>query len=162
MKQLLPICLVALAGLAATATAAFAPGGTAFTKRVETALLSEPKTLAAAVARVPYARALKVDEVRGAWVHVSDGTHAGWVFGGNLASSKPSETRGLDGLPLAASATSASAAARPLAPAAIDYADRRGIQDAAEDLQWLDEQSDTVTKEDVRAFLQDQRKGEYQ
>lgn len=163
MTTIRPLTLLGVAlAAAASAAGAFAPGDTAYTKRIETALLSEPKVLAAPVARIAYANTLKVEEVRGAWVRVSAGAKAGWVFAGNLANAKPSETRGLDGLPLAASATSATAAARPLAPVARDYADRHGKPDAAADLQWLTEQTAALTPADVQAFLQAQKKGEYQ
>lgn len=154
-----------LATLLATAVAlpaAFAPGGTAYTKRVETALLTEPKMLAAPVTRLTYAKKLKVEEVSGAWVRVSTGPQAGWIFGGNLAEEKPSETRGLDGLPIAASATSASAAARPLVPAAEEYSERHALGHAAEDLAWLTQQDATLTPAAVQEFMQAQKKGEFQ
>lgn len=156
------LLLLALASTSTVAFAAFNPGGAAFTKRVETALLAEPKLTAETVARLPYARELKVREVRGGWVRVSAGKIAGWVFAGNLAEAKPSETRGLDGLPLEAADTSATAAARPLAPAAVDYAERKGLGPAAEDIKWLEQQSDALTAADIQAFLQQQKKGEYQ
>lgn len=142
--------------------AAFAPGGEAFTKRVETALLAEPNALAKPVARVGYAQSLKVETVKGAWLRVSDGKTSGWVFAGNLAEEKPSETRGLDGLPVAASETTAAAAARPLVPAAEDYSTRRGLGKAAEDLAWLSQQAGVVKPDDVKAFLQEKKKGEFQ
>lgn len=142
--------------------AAFAPGGAAYTKRVETALLAQPTMLATPVGRVAYAQQLKVEEIKGAWLKVSDGRKSGWVFSGNLAEEKPSETRGLDGLPVAASETSAAAAARPLVPAAEEYSTRRGLGKAAEDIAWLNQQAGAVQADDVKAFLQEQKKGEYQ
>lgn len=142
--------------------AAFAPGGAAFTKRVETALLAEPTMLATPVTRIGYAQQLKVETVKGAWIKVTDGKKSGWVFAGNLAEEKPSETRGLDGLPVPASETSAAAAARPLVPAAEEYSARRGLGKAAEDLTWLNQQAGAVKPEDVKAFLQEKKKGEYQ
>ena len=151
-----------LLGTAAVAAAALRVGDAAFTKRVETALLAEPRPMAAPVTQLPYAREVKVQEVQGAWVRVASGAQSGWVFSGNLASAKPSETRGLDGLPLAAAETSATAAARPLAQAAVDYAGRRGLGHAAEDLHWLEEQAHRVTPEEVQAFLETERKGEFQ
>jgi hypothetical protein len=152
---------VALA-LAPVLTAALAVGGAAYTKRAETALLAEPQMLATPVARIAYAKKLKVEAVKGPWVRVSEGKSAGWVFSGNLAEEAPSETRGLDGLPLAASETSAAAAARPLVPAAEEYAARHGLAQPAEDLKWLAEQKAATKPEDVQAFLKEQRKGEYQ
>jgi len=154
-----------LATLLATVTllpAAFAPGGEAYTKRVETALLAEPNMVAATVSRMGYAKKLKVEAVKGAWVRVSDGKTAGWVFAGNLAEEQPSEIRGLDGLPVAASETTAAAAARPLVPAAEEYSARRGLTKAADDLTWLTQQSAAITPADVKAFLQEKKKGEYQ
>jgi hypothetical protein len=154
-----------LAASLATVTllpAAFAPGAAAFTKRVETALLAEPNMLAKPVARLGYAKQLKVEAVKGAWLRVSDGKDAGWVFSGNLAEEKPSETRGLDGLPVAASETTAAAAARPLIPAAEEYSVRRGLTHAAGDLTWLNQQAAAVSPADVKAFLQENKKGEYQ
>lgn len=142
--------------------AAFAPGGSAFTKRVETALHAEPNMFAPSVTRVGYAQQLKVDAVRGAWIKVTYGKNSGWVFAGNLAEEKPSETRGLDGLPVPASETTAAAAARPLVPAAEEYSTRRGLGKAAEDMTWLNQQAGTVKPDDVKAFLQEKKKGEYQ
>ncbi len=157
-------CVAALVLLTATAglSAAFSPGGAAYTKRVETALLSEPKMLATPTTRLPYATKLKVEQIQGAWLRVSDGKKSGWVFGGNLANEKPSETRGLDGLPLAASQTSAATAARPLMPASEQYSGRHGLQSAAADLTWLEQQRASISPEQVQAFLKSHKKGEYQ
>lgn len=149
-------------GTMAVLSAAFSAGGTAYTKRVETALLSEPKVLAAPVARVPYARKLKVEETQGAWLRVSDGKKTGWVFAGNLSDTKPSETRGLDGLPLAASQTSAATAARPLTPTSEQYSQRHGLMSAATDLAWLQSQQAKISPDAVQAFLREQKKGEFQ
>lgn len=153
--------IMAWCALATALLAAFAPGGTAYTKRVETALLSEPQMLATPVARLAYAKALKVEAVKGAWVRVSEGKNSGWVFGGNLAEEKPSEVRGLDGLPFAASETSAAAAARPLMPASEEYSTRHSLGKAAEDLTWLAQQKAASPPAAVQAFLQEQKKGEF-
>jgi hypothetical protein len=163
MKTRSPALLVALASVIAPAVlfAAFAVGGTAYTKRPETSLLAEPQPLAAAVARVGYAQDLKVEELRGAWLRVTDGKSGGWVFAGNLAEEKPSEVRGLDGLPVEASETTATTAARPLIPAAEEYSARRGLTSAADDLVWLNQQVAAVTPTEVKTFLQEQKKGEF-
>src|SRR5262245_61867318 len=154
---------VALSGVAAPAivVAALAVGGVAYTKRPETKLLAEPKPLAEPTARVGYARPLKILEVRGSWLRVSDDKSSGWVFVGNVAEEKPSETRGLDGLPIAASETTATAAARPLVPAAEEYSTRHGLANAADDLAWLTRQVAAITLEAVQEFLQAQKKGEF-
>jgi hypothetical protein len=157
-------CAWLVTGLA-TATlspAAFAPGGAAYTKRAEPALLSEPQMLATPVARIPYARQLKVDAVKGAWLKVSEGEKAGWVFGGNLAEEKPSEKEGVDGLSFAPSETSAAAAARPLMPAAEEYSARHNLAKPADDMKWLTEQKSKVDAAAVQEFLKEQKKGEFQ
>lgn len=142
--------------------AAFAVGGAVYTKRPDTPLLKEPKPLAESVAKLPYAQSLKIEKIQGPWLHVSDGKNAGWIFAGNLAEEKPSEVRGLDGLPVAAAETTATAAARPLVPAAEEYSSRRGLTKASDDLTWLNQQQGKITPADVTAFLQEKKKGEYQ
>jgi hypothetical protein len=151
-----------LLATAAGVQAALTTGGTAYTKHFKTTLLAEPSPLAAPAGEVAFARKLAVKEVRGKWVRVSDGPATGWVFAGNLAEEKPSETKGLDGLPVAASQTTATAAARPLTPAANDYADRRNLVDARRDLDWLNAECRAVTEADVKEFLQQGKKGEFQ
>jgi hypothetical protein len=44
----------------------------------------------------------------------------------------------------------------------VDYAQRKGLGQAAEDIKWLEAQSDAITADDVQGFLEQQRKGEYQ
>ena len=158
----IPLLVATAVLLALPAYAGFAPGGTAYTKRFETTLLAEPSPLAAALARIAYAHKLKVEEVRGLWLRVSEGKTVGWVFAGNLTEQKPAENKGLDGLPIAASETSATAAARPLAPAAADYAGRRGLAQARGDVEWMEHTSDAITSAQVQAFRQAQKKGEFQ
>lgn len=160
-RSLALLAVITGASVPAALLAAFAVGGTAFTKRPETTLLAEPQPFAEPAARLGYAQSLNIQEVRGAWLRVTDGKSAGWVFGGNLAEEKPSEVRGLDGLPVEASETTATTAARPLIPAAEEYSARRGLTKAADDLTWLNQQSAAITPADVKAFLTEQKKGEF-
>jgi hypothetical protein len=156
----LPLLLAATA-LAAPAHA-YAPGGAAYTKRVDTALLADPSPLAQAVGHVGFAQKLAVDEVKGVWLRVRGGPAAGWVFAGNVAAQKPSENKGADGLPIEAAETSATAAARPLAPAANDFAQRRNLGQAREDLDWLIQFDGSITPADISAYMQEHKKGEFQ
>jgi len=158
--RLWPVALLLAAGV--PLDAALSAGGTAYTKRLETKLLAEPSALSAPVGTLGFARPVKIAEARGAWLRVSDGPAAGWVFAGNLSETKPAEGKGLDGLGLAASSTTATAAARPLTPAADDYAARHNLTNARDDLNWLLAQCHAVTPTQVEAFLKEQRKGEYQ
>jgi hypothetical protein len=148
--------------LCATALLAYEAGGFAYTKRVETKLLAEPKPLAEAAGTLPFGRKVKIETVQGAWLRISDGPAAGWVFAGNLSATKPDEGKGLDGVPLLASKTTATAAARPLTPAAAEYASRRNLTNAREDLDWLLTECHALTPEEVEAFLQEKKKGEFQ
>lgn len=153
-----------LAALAAAVTlqAAIAAGGLAFTKRLETNLLAEPNPLAAVSAKVGYAKQLRIEEARGAWLKVSEGANAGWVFAGNVSATEIKEGRGPAGLGLNAGATTVTAAARGLSEEASDYAKRRKLTNARDDLAWLFEQSAALTPEGVETFLQEKKLGEYQ
>lgn len=160
LARLWPVALLLATGV--PLDAALTAGGTAYTKRVETNLLAEPAPLAAVKSRVAFGRKLKIEEAKGPWLRVSDGPAAGWVFAGNLSETKPAEGKGLDGLGLAASSTTATAAARPLTPAADDYAARHNLTNARDDLNWLLAQCHALKPAEVEAFLKEQRKGEYQ
>lgn len=160
LVRLWPAALLLAA--AVPAEAALTAGGAAYTKKYETNLLAEPSPLAAVTGKLAFGRALKVNEARGAWFKVADGAKTGWVFAGNLSEAKPAEGRGLDGLGVSASNTTATAAARPLTPAADDYAVRRNLANARDDLNWLLAQCHGITAADVEAFLKEQKKGEFQ
>ena len=161
--RLLRTCLILLLGLAATVAAfAYKVGDEAYTKRLETILRTEPRALAEESARLGHARKVKVEEVRGSWLLVSERRIRGWVFAGNLSDTKPADPKGTDGLGLAASKTTATAAARPLTPAAANYAKSKNLLQAGDDLDWLLAQCAQLTPADLDAFLQEHRKGEYQ
>ena len=155
--------LMLLLGIAGTVAAlAYTVGSEAYTKRLETILRAEPRALAEESGRIGYARKLKVVEVRGNWLLVSERNIRGWVFAGNLADTKPVEKKGTDGLGLAASKTTATAAARPLTPAAANYAEANNLMQAGDDLDWLLAQCAELSPADLDAFLQEHRKGEHQ
>jgi hypothetical protein len=158
--RLCPLALLLAAAVGAEA--ALVAGGIAYTKNLETRLLAEPRPLAAVNGKLRYASKLKVQESTGSWLRVSDGTVTGWVFAGNLSETMPAEIKGSDGLGLSASTTTATAAARPLTPAANDYAVRRNLGSARNDLDWLLYQCRTFTPAQVDAFLQAEKKGEFQ
>jgi len=151
-----------LLATAAVAQAAITAGSTAYTKRFKTILLAEPSPLAAPAGEVAFARKLTVKEVHGNWLRVTDGSAKGWVFVGNISDTKPADIKGTDGMAVAASQTTATAAARPLTPAANDYADRRNLGDARHDLDWLNAQCGKISNTEVENFLQEKKKGEFQ
>ena len=162
MKRNIPAAALLAALATASALFAYEAGGFAYTKRVETKLLAEPKPLAEAAGTLPFGRQVKIEEVQGAWLRVSEADTAGWVFKGNLATTKPEETKGLDGLGLSASQTSATAAARGLSTIVSEYATARSLATAQGDLEWVIAECATLTDEEVDAYLQAQKKGEYQ
>lgn len=150
-----------LLGLSAAATlqAALAAGGLAYSKRMETKLLADPSPLAAVNATIGYAKPLKIEEARGAWLRVSAGANAGWVFSGNVSAVEIKEPTG--GLAVNASATTVTAAARGLSEEGAAYANQHKLANARDDLNWLLEQSAAVSAEDVEGFLREKKLGEY-
>lgn len=162
MKKPIPRLLL-LAGLfAVSAFAAFEAGTFAYTKHLETKLLAEPKPLADPSGQLAFGRKVKIEQVQGAWLRVSEGAVSGWVFRGNLSVTAPDEGAKLDNAAWLASKTTATAAARPLDDTVIKYAEQRDLNQAREDLEWMQQASAEVTEEMVAQFLQDSRKGEYQ
>ncbi len=153
-----------LAGLlCATALLAYEAGGLAYTKRAETKLLAEPKPLAAVAGKLTFGKKVEIEQVQGAWLRVSDGPVGGWIFAGNLTDTKPAEVKGLlDGAPVLASQTTATAAARPLDEAAAQYAASQNLASVQEDLEWLVTTCAAITPEEVDAYLQENKKGEFQ
>jgi hypothetical protein len=142
--------------------AAFTAGGVAYTKRYKTTLLAEPSPQAKSTGELAFARKVKVEQLQGNWLRVSDGSSAGWVFLGSLSETKPDESKGLDGAPLLASSTTATAAARPLTPAADEYSQRRNLGSASDDLNWLLNTCSNITPGQVETYLKTHKKGEYQ
>ena len=141
---------------------AFSPGGVAYTKRYKTTLLAEPSPQAKSSGELAFARKVKIEQVQGNWLRVNGGAAAGWVFLGSLSETKPDESKGFDGAPLLASNTTATAAARPLTPAADEYSQRRNLGSASDDLNWLLTQCSTITQGQIETFLKTHKKGEYQ
>ncbi len=157
-----PILLTGVGLLTLPAVAALAPGGTAYTKRASTALLAQPSPMADTVATVGYGRKLSISAAQGAWLNVRDGNKSGWVFKGNVSEQKIAEVKGADGLPLEASQTTASAAARPLADGAVEYANRKGLGEARADVQWLEDVTAKISPDDIRTYMQTEKKGDCQ
>jgi hypothetical protein len=151
-------CGVALPGGAVE----FRSGETAWSKHHETALLAEPKPLSSAQATVGFAEKLEILERQGAWLRVQGVGGEGWVYHGNVAADKPELPPAASLTTLEASETDSVAAARPLTPAAADYAARHGATDAQADIDWIDAQARQVTPADHNGYMADNRKGEYQ
>jgi hypothetical protein len=151
-----------LGGLLAFSAKAFEKGDKVWSKHYETALLAEPRPLAATVASVGFGEQLKVKEVQGVWLRIKAGSAEGWVFQGNVASEEPEITPSVGMTQIAAAQTDTVAAARPLAPAAQGYAERHGESEAQADIDWVDQQAALLRHEELVAWMSEQQLGEYQ
>lgn len=156
--------ILMLASLVVTAAraAGFEEGDKVWTKQYETALLAEPKPLAAVEGTVGFAEKMKIKEVQGAWLRVKGDGAEGWVFQGNVAGEKPEIAPGAGLTTIDASQTDTVAAARPLSPAAQGYAERHGAFDAQSDIDWIDSQAALITGDELVAWMSANQLGEYQ
>jgi hypothetical protein len=136
-------------------------GQQVWSKHHETALLAEPRPLAGAQSTVGFAKELKILEVAGAWLRVRSDAAEGWVFEGNVAAHKPELPPATALTTLDASQTDTVAAARPLAPAAADYAARHGATAAQADIDWIDAEAARLPAAEVLAYMSANHKGEY-
>ena len=146
----------------ASSGAVYETGDKVWSKNHATALLAEPKPLAATVITVGFAEKFKVKEVQGVWLHIKGDKAEGWVFQGNVASEKPRNAPSVGLTQIAASQTDTVAAARPLAPAAQVYAQRHDASDAQADIDWVDLNSAMISREVMMVWMMDKQLGEYQ
>lgn len=159
LKSLIVTVTLALM-LALPAAHAIQPGGSAFTKKESTALLSAPQRDASPSGTLPFATKVKVVAVQGVWVQVSANGKTGWVFNGNLSDDKPA-AQNTSTLTTTAANTTAATAARPLSQTAKEYAGRTSQSSAVSDIEWMERVSDSVGSSAVRAYMKENRKGEY-
>jgi len=157
-----PTLLMVLTFLAsASGVLAYKKGETAYAKRADTSLLTEPKALAKAVGKAGFAEPLTITEVRGAWLQVKGKKASGWIFEGNVAVEKPTLAPAAALTTIDASKTNTVAAARPLSDAGTAYAGRHRSTNASADLDWLEAEAAKVKPEAVETYLRSQGKGEY-
>jgi hypothetical protein len=136
-------------------------GQMVWSKHHETVLLAEPRPLAGPQSTVGFAEELKILEAEGAWLRVRSEAGEGWVFEGNVAADKPELPPTSALTMLDASQTDTVAAARPLAPAAADYAARHGATAAQADIDWIDAEAARLPAAEVLAYMSANHKGEY-
>ena len=168
MKPNTPLRLLALAAIAGALTPAVMAepktGGTVYSKRNALPLYAEPKSQSAVVATLGFAEPLKISEINpsGKWLNVSARQGSGWVFAGLTVEKQPEpeKTAGIGSVD--ASSTTTAAAARPLAPAAEEYAARHNLVDAGKDVDWVEAEAHKVTSDVVDAYMRTNKKGEYQ
>jgi hypothetical protein len=159
--HLVGIAALACATALSAGSEALKKGQKVWSKHHQTALLAEPSPLAGAQATVGFAEKLKVLEVQGAWLRVRGDNDEGWVFEGNVAVNKPELPPASALTTMDAAQTDTVAAARPLAPAAEDYAARHGATAAQADIDWIDAEAARLPADEVAAYMSANRKGEY-
>lgn len=159
--HLVGIAALACATALSAGSEALKKGQKVWSKHHQTALLAEPSPLAGAQATVGFAEKLKVLEVQGAWLRVRGDNDEGWVFEGNVAVNKPELPPASALTTMDAAQTDTVAAARPLAPAAEDYAARHGATAAQADIDWIDAEAARLPADEVVAYMSANRKGEY-
>jgi len=111
------------------------------------------------VAKLGFAEKVKVLETDGRWVKVeSRERKMGWIYSGSLGTEPPpSDNKNNTG----AAAGSESNAARGLSDEAKKYAERSSIPDAAEQVEWMEQENDKVTQETVRDYMKEKQLGEF-
>ncbi|MDK3159555.1 SH3 domain-containing protein [Kamptonema cortianum] len=124
-----------------------------FSKKQDLPVYAEPNPSASVVGKLKFAEKASVVSTQGRWLSLKlSSGKSGWVYSGNVGDRRPPEENKAD-LLAPSSGVNASAAARGLSAAAMEYADRHGEQNAAEALIWVERQNAAVKASDVTAFM---------
>ena len=159
MKTRLILCILIFLSLTAFL---YKKGDTAYTKRTKTALLETPSVTAKVTGELPWGVKLKVKEVNGRWLRVKGDGKSGWVYAGNVAAGKPPKENKKDFLPSEPGKTTTALAARGLSETSKEYANRKSLDAAAKDVEWMEQKSDSYTRDQVLEYMKSKGKGEYQ
>jgi hypothetical protein len=157
MKRVLILVLAVLS----VSGAIYEEGDKAYTKRSRTELLESPSVTAPVIGELPWGVKLKVKEVKGRWLRVKGDDVTGWIYSGNVSKDKPPKENKKDLLPFSAGDTTATAAARGLSEMSKDYADRKSLGEAANDVEWMEKQSARITTDEITQYMKKHKKGEY-
>ena len=123
-------------------------------------LLEDKDPDSATVDKLKTRHAYDVVQISGKWAQIKTGSATGWVYMANLSSDEPAEVNN-SSFNTEASATTLNAAARGLDDDAKSYANRKDEAESANDVVWMEEQNDAITKDEVRAYLKEHKLGEY-
>ena len=157
-KVLFLVGLLTAASLAAAAE--LEAGHSAYVVHDGQPLLADKDPDAATVAKLKTHHEYTVVQISGKWVQLKAGSATGWVYEGNLSREEPPDVNN-SGFSTEASATTLSAAARGIDDDAKGYADRKGEAESANDVVWMEQENDAISKDDVRAYLKEHKLGEY-
>jgi hypothetical protein len=151
----------ALALVVSLATAAeLEAGHSAYVIHDGQPLLSDKDPDSSTVTKLKSHHEYAVVAIDGKWVQLKTDSATGWVYVGNVQRDEPPEVND-SGFKTDASATTLNAAARGIDDDAKGYANRKGEAESANDVIWMEQENDAITKDDVRAYLKDHQLGEY-
>jgi len=123
-------------------------------------LLADKSPDAGTVTKLKARHEYTVSEISGKWAKIKAGSAEGWVYLGNLSREEPPEVN-TSAFHTETSDTQLTAAARGLDDDARQYASRQGKGASAKQIAWMEEQNDSISKADVKAYLKEHHLGEY-
>ena len=159
MRKILFLAVL-LAAVSLAAAAELEAGHTAYVIHDGQPLLSDKDPDASAVAKLKSHTEYMVVQISGRWVELKAGSATGWVYEGNVSRDEPPEVND-SGFKTDASATTLNAAARGIDDDAKGYADRKGEAESANDVVWMEQENDAITKDQVQDYLRAHKLGEY-
>jgi hypothetical protein len=160
MRKLLSLAVVLAVAVSLAAAAELEAGHTAYVIHDGQPLLADKDPDAGAVAKLKSHHEYVVVAISGKWVELKTDSATGWVYAGNVQRDEPPEVND-SGFGTEASATTLNAAARGIDDDAKGYADRKGETESANDVIWMEQENDAISKDDVQAYLKDHQLGEY-
>ena len=156
--------LLCLAGLLAAISVAVAAdletGHTAYVIHDGQPLLSDKGPDASTVMKLKAHHEYMVVAISGRWVQLKAESATGWIYAGNVSRDEPPEVNDSN-FKTDASATTLNAAARGIDDDAKGYADRKGETESANDVIWMEQENDAISRSDVRDYLKAHSLGEY-
>ena len=155
------LCLAGLLAAVSVAVAAdLEAGKSAYVIHDGEPLLAEKDPDAGIVTKLKSHHEYMVVAISGRWIELKAGTATGWVYQGNVQRDEPPEVND-SGFKTDASATTLNAAARGIDDDAKGYANRKGETESANDVIWMEEQNDAISKSEVTDYLKAHNLGEY-
>jgi hypothetical protein len=155
------LCLVGLLAAVSVAVAAdLEAGHSAYVIHDGQPLLSDKDPDSSTVMKLKAHHEYAVVAISGRWVQLKAGTATGWVYAGNVQRDEPPEVNDSN-FKTDASATTLNAAARGIDDDAKGYANRKGESESANDVIWMEQENDAVSKDEVHDYLKAHNLGDY-
>jgi hypothetical protein len=160
MRKIISLAVVLAVAVSLAAAADLEAGHTAYVIHDGQPLLSDKDPDSSAVTKLKSHHAYTVVALDGKWVELKTDSATGWVYVGNVQRDEPPEVND-SGFSNEASSTTLNAAARGIDDDAKGYADRKGEAESANDVIWMEQENDAISKDDVQTYLKDHQLGEY-